>query len=458
MSGDIVLANIERAGYRDTPIISNVNLEIQAGESVLIRGSSGSGKTTLIFALTGVLKHLLGGFVEGRVEIAGLNTLEFIDFRRLHTVIGVLLQDPEKQLVMPTPFDEIVAFLEVLGYTYEEASRKGLELLRDLGLGGRENKHVENLSTGEKRRLAIALTFIHEPKVVFLDEPSANLDPSGIRAVKDLVKSHVKKGGGVLITDHRPGYFVDIADNILVMEKGKLIKYEFYEPSTGEVVCSENELEVGDKVVETKDLDVGYGDQRVVENIDLELRRGEILALIGPNGSGKTTILKTLAGWIKPLKGEVNIRAHKIFYSPQTPDLVFLYSSVEKELAETSRRTGISFDELVEKIPWYPSIKKLSPYRLSHGQRRWLSLIIGVSYGRDLLLLDEPSTGLDPVLYTSLVKMLNHVAKRGGAIMLSTHDPRIVGELATRVLLVENGRLREVDKCAAVRSMVDVGV
>lgn len=169
---------IRRAGYRlDKTVINDIKFSLSGGELLLVVGPSGSGKTTLLLAMTGVLNNLLNGFVEGYVDLSGVNPLTPEDFPKVPKVVGVVLQDPEKQLSMPTPIDEVAFTLENLGF-------KGFEelLLSTLGRVGLLNKATtptEYLSGGEKKRLCIAASIIHNPKLVIFDEPTANLDPWG---------------------------------------------------------------------------------------------------------------------------------------------------------------------------------------------------------------------------------------------------------------------------------------
>jgi len=159
-----------------------------------------------------------------------------------------------------------------------------------------------------------------------------------------------------------------------------------------------------------------------------------------------------LAGFLKPLSGSLKVLG-KTFYAPQNPDFAFVKSSVEKELIDVSKRSGVPLDRLRAVYPWLSSAAHRSPYRLSHGQRRLLSLLIAYAFGRDVMLLDEPTTGLDVNLYGDLVKMIAEAKSSGRAVVFSTHDPRLVADAADRVYLVVSGRVKEVDKCSALKLM-----
>ncbi|ADV64576.1 ABC transporter ATP-binding protein [Desulfurococcus mucosus] len=450
-----VYAEVKMAGYEaGSPILVDSRLEAWSGEACMLTGPSGSGKTVFLLSITGILKHLLNGVVEGEVRLKGLNPLHRDEYARLPGFLGFVMQDPERQIIYPTPLDEAIAVLEARGYSYEEAERKAIQVLDALGLRGKAGEHVENLSGGERKRLAITLSIIHDPDIIILDEPSASLDPAGIGFIRRLVSREKSRGRVILLTEHKGGYFADLVDKAYAVRKRRVVELAGEEIADYEKMpeCRETLGSSGGVLLETRGLSAGYREP-LVENADIHIRRGEVVALVGPNGSGKSTILKTLAGFLKPLGGEVINAARGLFYAPQNPDTVFIHGSVRRELEDASRRTRVAFEELASMYPWYERVKGLHPLRLSHGQRRWLSILVAYAYGRDLMLLDEPTTGLDHALYSGLVKLVNELRGRGRSILLSTHDPRLVADVADRVYVVEDGRVREKDKCKAVESM-----
>ena len=197
----------------------------------------------------------------------------------------------------------------------------------------------------------------------------------------------------------------------------------------------------------------------MARDIDLYLDKGEAVAIIGRNGAGKTTLLKTLAGALDPLDGDVLLMGEKtsskqrigrVFYVPQMPDYLFITSSLEEELRETARKTGKTVEWLASHIPWYEEARRTSPYRLSHGQRRWLSIIIAYSYGAPVILLDEPSSGLDLKLFRQLAGLVEELRRSGVSFLISTHDPRVVGEMCNRAYILDRGRLSKIDRYRAV--------
>ncbi|MEM4718247.1 MAG: ATP-binding cassette domain-containing protein, partial [Desulfurococcaceae archaeon] len=339
----ILSSIITGAGYLiNQSILRDIKLDLSEGDVVLIIGSSGSGKTTLLYTITGVLKHLLNGWVKGDVKIKGIDILNTNGFERIPSLLKIMMQDPERQLVFPTPLDELMVSYEILGYSTEEAYIHSIKLLAEIGLRDKENTHVEDLSTGMRRRLAISMLKIGDPPLILLDEPSANLDPSGIKLIRDNIKEWKRSGKTILITEHKAHYFLDLVDNVYVLRPNGLEKALFEEESVVNMPeCRDGDLARGDMLLEFKG-SIGYGKNPIVKDVEIDVRRGEIIVIVGPNGSGKTTFLRTLAGSLKPVEGEVKKYTNKIFYSPQNPDLVFIHRTVREELYSTAKKNNIS--------------------------------------------------------------------------------------------------------------------
>jgi len=324
--------------------------------------------------------------------------------------------------------------------------------LSQIGLGGKENRHVEELSSGERRRLTLALLEIGDPRVIILDEPSANLDPRGVSLIRERVRDWKKQGKTVIIVDTNP-VFTDLADTMYTLRSRKLVEDAVRDDLYVNLPeCRNNPAGASELVLELRG-DIGYRDYTVLRDVDFKVYRGEIVAIIGPNGSGKTTLLKTIAGLTPILNGEITTSVKKLFYAPQNPDLVFVSWSVKREVKNIVKKTGLTVEELVNMFPWLSNALDQSPFLLSHGQRRLLELLIALAHGGDLLLLDEPTTGLDPSLYHSVLRELKNTRNKGRSIVVATHDPRLVLEV-DRVYKVENGFLREVDKCRVVEEMI----
>jgi len=458
---ELLEASINEAGYPGRLVLRDVSMSVRGSERIMIVGSSGSGKTTLLLAVTGVLLHLLNGSVAGYSRIAGVNPLDLNGFRSIPKFTGFVLQDPDKQVAMPTPLDEVAFTLEHLGWSEDEAYKRALEYLKRFGLEGRELEWVENLSGGQKRRLTLAASLVHEPLLLFLDEPTASIDPWGLADIRRFIKE--LEGKGVVVIEHKARYFLDLDDRVIALAGGRVAgvwdREEIDESvlkrlrglgaDVGEYVFRERSGRAGEVVLESKGLIAGYDGGFMVEAGDFHVRRGEVVALVGPNGGGKTTLLKTLAGIIKPVEGEVLIKGRG-FYVPQHPDYMFLFNSVRREVEEVRRMTGIDITSIGPEFSWISTVLDSSPYRLSHGQRRWLAFGIAMGYNASVYLLDEPTTGMDVNLYNSFGRIIEGLSSRAG-VVIATHDIRVVAEYADRAYMVSEGRVWEVDRSRVVR-------
>ena len=225
---------INAAGYvENEKVLENITGKIEPGEIITIAGPSGSGKTTLLLTLTGVLTNLLNGLVEGKVLLNNIDPLQYEGFIETPRIIGAVLQDPDKQIAMPTPLDEVLFLLENLGYGEEEARKLALTVLKKYGLEDKAYEHVELLSGGQKRRLTFASAVVHDPKILFLDEPTASVDPWGIKQIREFIVDAKKKNRTIIVIEHKLKYFIDLADKIQLFSKGKMIKQYDRDEITG---------------------------------------------------------------------------------------------------------------------------------------------------------------------------------------------------------------------------------
>lgn len=444
--------DVEEAGYAK-PVLRKIRLAVKEGQAVMIAGPSGSGKTTILLAMTGVLKFLLKGYVRGSASIAGVNPLDPAGFEEIPRLVGVALQDPDRQLAMQTPLDEVAFTLENVGYDQVEAEKRALEVLDRFGLREKALSPTENLSGGEKRRLTFAAGIAHNPQLLLLDEPTASVDAWGVKVVRDFVSS-IKSYRGVVIVEHKVRFFMDQVDLIVLVRNGRIAGEWRPEDAPIHILESsgvdaappeikEPPGEPGGIVFRAEGIASNPGVRLEVK--DFHVRRGELVALVGPNGSGKTTLLKSLAG-LRSFEGEVDCRSPPrwrcAFYVPQNPDYMFMYPTVREE-AERSGRGGFTDPRREEVVRLYP---RRSPYKLSHGQRRWLALSIALSYPASVYMLDEPTTGLDLNLYTEFKRRIVEALSKGASFIVSTHDVRIVSDLANRVYVIRDGRVYEDDR------------
>ena len=409
------------------PALSGVSLGLEPGEVVALLGPSGSGKSTLLRSLAGLVPHFHGGRFSGRVVVAGLDTCNTRPAELAGTVATVF-QDPEDQVVMTIAANEVAFGLENVGVPPGEIwSRveRALASVDALHLWGRRT--IE-LSGGELQRICLASALALEPQLLLLDEPTSQLDPEGAALFLDAVD---RLGATVILSEHRVSRALELATRVLFVDEGRLLldapRAEALEwlqaerPAYTGACVSETQAPPGDVVVGIQGVSFSYHPaMAVLDGVDLEVRRGEIVALEGPNGSGKTTLARIAAGLVVPQSGRVDLHG-RAGYLSQDPGRYLV-----KETALEEAALAVNGDEqracaALERVglSW---AEKRHPRDLSSGERERLALASVAVAEPDLLILDEPTRGLDPERKEALGAWLEQYAASGKAVLLATHD------------------------------------
>ena len=423
----MALARVEHLSYAYPdayPALRDVSLELEPGEVVALLGPSGGGKSTLLRALAGLVPHFHGGRFSGRVEVGGLDT------RRtrpgdLAGTVATLFQDPEDQVVFTRVAAEVAFGLENLGVPPEEIAPRALEALAAVGAAHLAERPVAELSGGELQRVCLAAVLALEPRLLLLDEPTSQLDPDGAAAAIELARV---SGAAVVVSEQRPERVLDACDRVLFLRDGRLgcdlpdawLPREERLPDaapSGPPVCTLDRVSFV------------YGERAAVEGASLQVGRGEIVALIGPNGSGKTTLAKLAAGLLEPAAGRVE-RAGRACYLSQDPGRYLVRERADEEVAlavggdlEPARRALGSVGRAV--------FVGRHPRDLSRGERARLALAAVLVAEPDLLVLDEPTRGVDPPRKDELAGLLRAQAP-SRATLVVTNDLVFASEVADR--------------------------
>ena len=460
--------------------LDDVSFCVETGEMVLLSGPSGCGKSTLARCLVGLIPHSStaeGVQMSGSVCVAGLDT-------RKHTIpqltshIGLVFQNPATQLFCLTVGEEVTFGPRNLGLSGDEVADRGRFALEATGIRHLRERAVNTLSTGEKQRLAIASVLAMRPRILVLDEPTSNLDLKGTRAVLNTIRQlQQEQGMTVLVIEHRLHDMGRIADRMLVMDKGRIVADD--EP--GNILSQKqfmaqvgiryawhvleddwSALVPGDLVVnggrsdtplvELHGVEAGYGRNVVLKGVDLSIGSGEFVALVGDNGSGKTTVAKVLAGLLRPKRGQM--LWHGRVGKPQAGEDVGLLlqnplsqlfcDSVEDEVAFGPRNFGSgseqSFAEALQATN-LEGLRSRQPYALSSGQQQRTALAAILSLRPELLILDEPTMGQDWNHLSRFMDFLAQINGQGTSVLLITHDYKLVCRYAQRVLVLQGGRI-----------------
>jgi len=406
--------------------LRDVTLELEPGEVVALLGPSGGGKSTLLRALAGLVPHFHGGRFAGRVEVGGLDTRR-VRPADLAGTVATLFQDPEDQAVFTRVAAEVQFGLENLGTPPAEIVPRAEEALAAVGALHLAERPVAELSGGELQRVCLASTLALRPRLLLLDEPTSQLDPEGVVAAIELARD---SGAAVVVSEQRPERVLEAADRVLFLAGGRLVDEVPDAWLPREAVVPDADPG-GEPVCRLEEVSFAYGQVPVVEARSLQVGRGEIVALVGPNGSGKTTLAKLATGLLEPQAGRV-VRDGRACYLSQDPGRYLVRERADEEVAlavgddlERARaalaQVGLAgFDER-------------HPRDLSSGERERLALAAVLVAQPDLLVLDEPTRGVDPPRKDELAALLRAQAPRRGTLVV-TNDLVFAGEVADRCI------------------------
>ena len=481
-----------------TPILSDINLELAEGEMVLVVGRTGSGKTTFLQTINGLVPHFTGGTLSGRVTIDGRDT-RMNPPRELADLVGVVPQDPASGFVADTVEEELAFGMECLGLAPEVMRRRVEETLDLLGLNELRYRPLTTLSGGQQQRVAIGAVLTSHPKVLVLDEPTSALDPGAAEEILAALQRLVHDLGiTVVLAEHRLERVVQYVDRVIVVTGNaetliigapqEIMRTAPIAPPVVELgrVAGWNPLPLSvrdarrvagplrnllidqipparsnsstgpDEVLaEAANLTVRYGQHSALRNVSLSVQSGEVIALMGRNGAGKSTLLNAMVGLRTPSSGSITtchkdpktLKGSKLLKSvglvPQSPGDLLEATTVGEECKAADRdaqaETGATralLDLLAPEIQ-----DSTHPRDLSEGQRLLLALVIVLAARPPLLLLDEPTRGLDYPTKIRLVDTLRNLAAEGHAIILATHDVELAAEVSTRVIVIAEGEV-----------------
>jgi energy-coupling factor transport system ATP-binding protein len=425
----VALARVERLSFAypgGHEALRDVSLEVEPGEVVALLGPSGGGKSTLLRALAGLVPHFHGGRFAGRVEVAGLDTRRTRPADLAGTV-ATLFQDPEDQAVFTRVAAEVAFGLENLGTPPVEIAPRVAEALAAVGEAHLAERRVAELSGGELQRVCLASVLALRPRLLLLDEPTSQLDPEGAEAAIDLARA---SGAAVVVSEQRPERVLEACDRVLFVDGGRVDRglpdaWLRREAALPEAAPS------GPAVCTLERVSYAYDALPVLEEASLRLGRGEVVALLGPNGSGKTTLAKLAAGLLEPDDGRVE-RNGRACYLSQAPGRYLVHERADEEVA-----LAVAGD-LDRARPALASVGLAGfdarhPRDLSSGERERLALAAVLVAEPDLLVLDEPTRGVDPPRKDELAALLRSQAP-ARATLVVTNDRLFAAEVADRCL------------------------
>lgn len=426
-------------------VLSGVSMAVPAGAFALLVGGTGSGKSTLLSLAKPQIAP--AGDRAGQVRVFG-RPVDGLDGAAACEV-GYVFQDPDNQIVCDSVWHEMSFGLENLGTPQGEMRRRVAEASYFFGMGPWFHSDTDALSGGRKQLLALASTLVMQPRVLLLDEPTAQLDPIAARNfLHALFRVNRELGCTVVVATHEPELMVDYATCAFELVDGAVravenlgrFKCEAALAARG-ALCDAN----APAAVSARGAWFRYGrdDDWVLRGLDLEVRQGEVHALVGGNGCGKSTLLALIAGTRRAQRGEVRSAISAKAMLPQDPKALFAEERVDEELMEWAHIGGYGADEVQAMMGELGVADRagLHPYDLSGGQRQMLALGKLLLVHPRLLLLDEPTKGLDRAAREHVAGMIEAARRDGVTVIVSTHDLAFVRRVADRVSLMFDGEL-----------------
>lgn len=466
--------------------IDNISFELKEGQVMLIAGASGCGKTTLMRCINGLIPNTYSGEMTGDIRLFGKSVRE-MPMAQISQTVGTLLQDPERQILGSYVLNEVAFGLESLGLPREDITLRVEKALDRIGILGLRDRETFGISGGEKQKVALAGVLVMEPKILLLDEPLANLDPASAHEALDAFRQLADEGYSVMVVEHRVEDVLAIHPEVVMyMDKGRV---EYFGDTEGLMkvvdyrriklpaqVVMERSLGEGDEkffesaarpqvmddavLVNFENVHFQYRDEdpEVLKGVDFQVKKGDVIAILGHNGSGKTTLVKHALGLLKPTQGRVLLEgkdtrqmsvaqaAHTVGYVFQSPTQMLFAPTVRDELAFGPKNLKMSPDVIERNIQWaietvhLPDELQTPPLALSFGQQKRISIAAILAMRSRILMMDEPTAGQD---YWNYMAFMDAILQMPGfdSILYITHDVDLAVVYANRILLVYGGKL-----------------
>lgn len=449
-------------------ILRNINLKIKKGECILLCGRSGCGKTTITRLVNGLIPNLYQGYLEGNILLKGHDILN-LSMYQIAEEVGSVFQNPRTQFFNVDTDSEIAFGVENKALPWKELSGRVDDTIRELNIEKLRNRNIFELSGGEKQKIAFASVYAMNPDIYLLDEPSSNLDMIAINELRKNLQLIKRQGKTILIAEHRIYYLMDIVDRIVYLEQGEIRNIytpnEFRELSDSQRIdmglraielhnqtIYESKIAKGSPVLEINNASLSYKQNTILKHINLKVMAGEVIAVIGNNGAGKTMFSRALCGLHKISEGDIFWNGEKQKIKDRLKLSYMVMQDVNYELFADSVEAECSFgikkfdDKRVEhalkKLGLFP-YRKRHPNTLSGGQKQRTAVAVSMVCNKNLLVFDEPTSGLDYDSMMRVAELIYDLASSEKIIFIVTHDYEFVCRTCSRVLYLDKGRVTE---------------
>lgn len=453
--------NVTMQGKR---ILSDINLEIQDGEFVLICGESGCGKTTMTKLINGLIPHFVRDVsVDGTITVCGKNVAE-MPMYEIAELVGSVFQNPRTQFFYTNSNAEMAFGLENRGVEPEYIRKRIKNTINELDIEKLEDRDVFSMSGGEKQLLAFASVYVMNPQIYVLDEPSANLDIAAMEKLSERMKVIKEKGHTVVVAEHRLAWIQKFTDRIIYMKEGR-IEQEFTSDEfkalsdlkrkqmglrsivPAQIQIPEITGNSEDAVLQIYNLSCKRKKQMIFQNISLSARAGDIIGITGKNGAGKSTFCNCLCGLLKPKGGEILYQGKKLSEKARTKLFGMVMQEVNHQLFSDSVKNECllaneeaseqEIRELLEKFD-LEEYAEYHPMILSGGQRQRLAICQAVMGEKKLLIFDEPTSGLDFRHMCQVEKLMKQLSEEKYIIIVVTHDYEFLNRACKRYIRINS--------------------
>ena len=435
------------------PTLDGVDLSVEPGEVVLLAGPSGGGKSTILRVLGGLVPHFHGGVVRGTGRAAGLD-LARARPAEIASRIGVLFQEPETQGIFSRVVRDVAFSLQTRGFEAGGILARAEAALAEVGAAHLADRRLEELSSGERQRAALAAVLAPGPALLLLDEPTSQLDDEGADRLASILRAVADRGAAVIVSEHRIDRIAPIADRVLSVSGGRVMPGHPDDDPAGAAVPGMP----GALALSARGLVAERGGRVVLAGVDLGVRRGEAVALVGPNGSGKTTLMRLLAGLDRATAGRIVLadrdvtgippeqRFPALALLPQDPGRHLLCERADDEaglglttLGVPHERARVCGAALLRELG-LPDAGPRHPRDLSVGERERVALAAALAADPLVLLLDEPTRGMDPGRRAQLAAIVRARVAAGAAALVATHDRAFAAAACDRTVALRGGR------------------